>query len=56
MSYHEALAVMVSERVEAAHRRGVTGVPAFARDGYSPRGAVPPEQLVHLIEGVYTEY
>jgi predicted DsbA family dithiol-disulfide isomerase len=44
------------ERIEAewstAQQQGVTGVPTFAYDGYSARGAVPPEQLQRLVEGV----
>ena len=40
------------ERFEAAQRHGVTGVPTFAYDGYAARGAVPPEQLRRLVEGV----
>jgi len=35
-----------------AQRRGVTGVPTFAFDGHAARGAVPPEQLERLVEGV----
>jgi len=44
------------ERIEAewstAQRQGITGVPTFAYDGYAARGAVPPEQLQRLVEGV----
>jgi len=43
------------ERIEAewstAQQQGVTGVPTFAYEGYSARGAVPPEQLQRLVEG-----
>ena len=35
-----------------ARRSGVTGVPTFAFDGHAARGAVPPEQLRRLVEGV----
>jgi predicted DsbA family dithiol-disulfide isomerase len=35
-----------------AQRQGVTGVPTFAYDGHAARGAVPPEQLRRLVEGV----
>ncbi len=35
-----------------AQQRGITGVPTFAYDGYAARGAVPPEQLERLVEGV----
>ncbi|MFB6155003.1 MAG: DsbA family protein [Haloferacaceae archaeon] len=41
----------VRERFSEAQRRGVTGVPTFAYDGYVARGAVPPEQLQRLVEG-----
>ncbi len=51
----EELAGTLSERFAAAYQRGVTGVPTFEYDGYSARGAVPPEQLERLIEGVQTE-
>jgi predicted DsbA family dithiol-disulfide isomerase len=37
---------------EEAPRDGVTGVPTFTYDGYAARGAVPPEQLRRLVEGV----
>lgn len=40
----------VRELFESAHRRGVTGVPTFTYDGYTARGAVPPEQLERLVE------
>ncbi|WP_254546350.1 DsbA family oxidoreductase [Halomarina pelagica] len=42
----------IRERFAEAQRRGVTGVPTFAYDGYAARGAVPPEQLKRLVEGV----
>lgn len=42
----------VGERFAEAQRRGVTGVPTFAYDGYAARGAVPPEQLERLVDGV----
>ncbi|MCL9814215.1 DsbA family oxidoreductase [Natranaeroarchaeum aerophilus] len=48
----EELAGTVSEQFEAAYQRGVTGVPTFVYDDHSARGAVPPEQLERLIEGV----
>ena len=47
----EDLRERVTERFEAAHDRGVTGVPTFVYDGHAARGAVPPEQLERLIEG-----
>ena len=42
----------VTELFDAARRQGVTGVPTFAYDGHAARGAVPPEQLERLVEGV----
>ena len=51
----EALRDRLFERFEAATRRGVTGVPTFAYDGYAARGAVPPEQLRRLVEGPSAE-
>lgn len=38
-------------RFEAAHQRGITGVPTFVYDGHVARGAVPPDQLRRLVEG-----
>ncbi|WP_266075554.1 DsbA family oxidoreductase [Haladaptatus caseinilyticus] len=35
-----------------AQQRGITGVPTFTYEGYAARGAVPPEQLERLIDGV----
>lgn len=35
-----------------AHERNVTGVPTFVYREHSARGAVPPEQLQRLVEGV----
>lgn len=37
---------------EAAQQRGITGVPTFVSGEHAARGAVPPEQLKRLIEGV----
>ena len=42
----------VTDLFDAARRRGVTGVPTFAYEGHAARGAVPPEQLERLVEGV----
>ncbi|KAB1193716.1 thioredoxin domain-containing protein [Haloferax sp. MBLA0076] len=42
----------VREQFAEAQRHGVTGVPTFAYDGYAARGAVPPEHLERLVEGV----
>jgi predicted DsbA family dithiol-disulfide isomerase len=41
----------LEERFADARERGVTGVPTFVHDGYAARGAVPPAQLEHLVEG-----
>jgi len=38
---------------EAAQHAGVTGVPTFAYDGHAARGAVPPEHIQRLVEGVH---
>ena len=35
-----------------AHQQGITGVPTFAYGGHAARGAVPPEQLQRLVEGI----
>jgi predicted DsbA family dithiol-disulfide isomerase len=48
----DELRATVRERFEAARRQRVTGVPTFVYDGYAARGAVPPEQLRRLVEGV----
>ncbi|MFC6731700.1 MULTISPECIES: DsbA family protein [unclassified Haladaptatus] len=48
----ETLREQVFEKFSEAHEYGVTGVPTFAYDGYAARGAVPPEQLDRLVEGV----
>jgi predicted DsbA family dithiol-disulfide isomerase len=42
----------VTERFEAARRQRITGVPTFAYGDHVARGAVPPEQLRRLVEGV----
>ncbi len=42
----------LQEMFTDARRQGVTGVPTFVYDGHAARGAVPPEQLERLIEGV----
>jgi predicted DsbA family dithiol-disulfide isomerase len=42
----------VRQRFADAHQQGVTGVPTFAYDGSAARGAVPPDQLRRLVEGV----
>jgi predicted DsbA family dithiol-disulfide isomerase len=39
------------DRFTKAQQDGVTGVPTFVYEGYSARGAVPPEQLERLVEG-----
>jgi predicted DsbA family dithiol-disulfide isomerase len=48
----EALREAVRDQFAEAQRHGVTGVPTFAYGGYGARGAVPPEQLKRLVEGV----
>ncbi|POG55972.1 DsbA family oxidoreductase [Haloferax marisrubri] len=48
----ETLRTEVRERFREAQQHGVTGVPTFAYEGYAARGAVPPEQLERLVEGV----
>ncbi|WP_435362051.1 DsbA family oxidoreductase [Haloarchaeobius sp. DFWS5] len=40
------------EEFDVARRNGITGVPTFTYEGYVARGAVPPEQLERLVEGV----
>jgi predicted DsbA family dithiol-disulfide isomerase len=40
------------ERFEAAKRAGVTGIPTYIYEDHAARGAVPPEQLERLVEGV----
>ncbi|GAA0191621.1 DsbA family oxidoreductase [Halobaculum roseum] len=47
-----ALAEELESQFEAARERGVTGVPTFVADGHAARGAVPPEHLRRLLEGV----
>ncbi|RDZ63439.1 disulfide bond formation protein DsbA [Haloferax sp. Atlit-12N] len=48
----DTLRTEVRERFREAQQHGVTGVPTFAYEGYAARGAVPPEQLERLVEGV----
>ncbi len=48
----DALRDEVRQRFAEAQQAGVTGVPTFAYDGYAARGAVPPEHLERLVEGV----
>ena len=48
----EASAEELESAFEAAQQRGITGVPTFVSDGHAARGAVPPEQLKRLVEGV----
>ena len=47
----ETLRAEIRAQFSEAQNDGVTGVPTFASDGYTARGAVPPEQLERLIEG-----
>jgi predicted DsbA family dithiol-disulfide isomerase len=48
----EDLRAHLDEQFAAARERGVTGVPTFVYAGQAARGAVPPEQLERLVEGV----
>lgn len=48
----ESLREEVRTRFTEAQRHGVTGVPTFAYDDHAARGAVPPEQLKRLVEGI----
>jgi len=48
----ERLAEELERQFEEARQRGVTGVPTFVSDGHAARGAVPPEHLRRLLEGV----
>ena len=48
----EALREEIEAEWTTAQRQGITGVPTFAYDGYAARGAVPPEQLQRLVEGI----
>jgi predicted DsbA family dithiol-disulfide isomerase len=45
-------AVELEAAFEDAREFGITGVPTFVRDDYAARGAVPPEQLRRLVEGI----
>ncbi|WP_336024663.1 DsbA family oxidoreductase [Halobellus salinisoli] len=40
------------EQFREAQQRRITGVPTFVYDDHAARGAVPPEQLERLVEGV----
>lgn len=42
----------LDDQFEAARLQGVTGVPTFVYGQHSVRGAVPPDQLRRLVEGV----
>lgn len=48
----KAFRTHLKEQFTESQQQGVTGVPTFAYDGYAARGAVPPEQLKRLVEGV----
>ncbi|MCL9815616.1 DsbA family oxidoreductase [Natronocalculus amylovorans] len=48
----DTLRETVTEQFVRANQHGVSGVPTFAYDGHAARGAVPPEHLQRLIEGV----
>lgn len=48
----EEIRTEVQGMFQDAHNRGITGVPTFVFEGHAARGAVPPEQLKRLVEGV----
>ena len=48
----DALRTEVRERFAEAKRDGITGVPTFVYGDDAARGAVPPEQLERLVDGV----
>jgi predicted DsbA family dithiol-disulfide isomerase len=48
----ETLRAEVRQQFAAAQQAGVTGVPTFGYDGHAARGAVPPEHIERLVEGV----
>ena len=48
----EDLRADVRRQFDAAREAGVTGVPTFVYEGHAARGAVPPEHLERLVEGV----
>jgi predicted DsbA family dithiol-disulfide isomerase len=47
----ETLRDEIRQRFETARQQGVTGVPTFAYEGHTARGAVPPEHIQRLVEG-----
>ncbi|KZN24384.1 disulfide bond formation protein DsbA [Haladaptatus sp. R4] len=49
---NDELRAELDELFTDAQQRGITGVPTFVYDGYAARGAVPPEQLERLVDGV----
>ncbi|MCO8244351.1 MULTISPECIES: DsbA family oxidoreductase [unclassified Haladaptatus] len=48
----DELRAELDELFTDAQQQGITGVPTFIYDGYVARGAVPPEQLERLVDGV----
>lgn len=48
----ENTAEALEEAFDAATRQRITGVPTFVAGEHAARGAVPPEQLRRLLEGV----
>ena len=48
----DALRAEVREHFAEANRDGITGVPTFVYDDHAARGAVPPEHLERLVDGV----
>jgi len=48
----ESSATRLDSAFEDAQQRPITGVPTFVADEHAARGAVPPEQLSRLIDGM----
>jgi predicted DsbA family dithiol-disulfide isomerase len=48
----DTLRADLEDAFENAKRSGITGVPTFTYDDHAARGAVPPEHLERLVEGV----
>ncbi len=48
----DSLEATLEERFQRAHQAGITAVPTFVYGDHAARGAVPPEQLRRLIDGV----
>ncbi|WP_331236210.1 DsbA family oxidoreductase [Natronorarus salvus] len=48
----EDLDARLDRAFAAAHERGISGVPTFVSGGHAAAGAIPPDQLRRLVEGV----